>query len=48
MEKEIKKLLDKGFKNPSAITSILFHKGFQGKFTDFRKKVIKEIQRYSS
>ena len=46
MDKEIKRLYkDKGFKNPSAIVSCLYMVGFKGRFTELRKKVIKEIQR---
>ena len=48
--KIIKELYEKGFKNPSAITSILFTKDVasHSKFTEMRKVVKKEIQRINS
>ncbi len=40
---EIRRLLDKGYTNPSMIASILWYLGFkEGRFTDLRK--IAEIQ----
>lgn len=44
MEKAIRLLISKGYKNPSAITSILYYKGFEGKFMDIRKKAIHELK----
>ena len=39
MDIKIHELFDKGFTNSSSITSILFHAGFKGRFSEIRKKV---------
>jgi hypothetical protein len=36
---------DKGIKNPSAFTSIWFHRGGKGRFYVVRSKIIDEIKR---
>ena len=43
---DMRKLIEKGFDNPAAITYILFHKGHKGRFMEIRKTAIYELQKY--
>lgn len=42
----IRELLKKGWTNPSAITSVMYYKGFEGRFMEIRKQVEYEFKMY--
>jgi hypothetical protein len=43
---DMRVLIERGFGNPSAITSILFHNGHKGRFMEIRKTAIFELQQH--